>query len=225
MAMLALFLHLAVAVAAGESPSLKKGLCIPPGENFHCGDLEAFSRASWWYNWHTQSNHEKGPNYCTCSSECGPEPESPSFVPMVWGYHSNQSWHDDITDPVADKYPIILGFNEPDRGNRAFGADLSPEEAAAAWIELQVKCFPQFSILIHLGGHFSLKFITILLCLSHSLMEVEILFPSQAGTLSKVLTCSGALPWKKFWWAQLLLAGRPAGLTLFLRHVSDSVVE
>jgi len=137
MAMLALFLHLAVAVAAGESPSLKKGLCIPPGENFHCGDLEAFSRASWWYNWHTQSNHEKGPNYCTCSSECGPEPESPSFVPMVWGYHSNQSWHDDITDPVADKYPIILGFNEPDRGNRAFGADLSPEEAAAAWIELQ----------------------------------------------------------------------------------------
>ena len=32
MAMLALFFHLAVAVAAGESPSLKKGLCIPPGE-------------------------------------------------------------------------------------------------------------------------------------------------------------------------------------------------
>ena len=30
--MLALFVHLAVAVAAGESPSLKKGLCIPPGE-------------------------------------------------------------------------------------------------------------------------------------------------------------------------------------------------
>ena len=30
--MLALFLHLAVAAAAGESPSLKKGLCIPPGE-------------------------------------------------------------------------------------------------------------------------------------------------------------------------------------------------
>ena len=22
------------------------------------------------------------------------------------------------------RYPIILGFNEPDRGNRAFGADL-----------------------------------------------------------------------------------------------------
>ena len=33
-------------------------------------------------------------------------------------------------------------------------------------------------------------------CLTHSLMEVEILFPSQAGTLSKVLNCSGALPWK-----------------------------
>ena len=30
--MLALFVHLAVAVAAEESPSLKKGLCIPPGE-------------------------------------------------------------------------------------------------------------------------------------------------------------------------------------------------
>ena len=25
----------------GKSP--KKGLCIPPGENFHCGDLAAFN--------------------------------------------------------------------------------------------------------------------------------------------------------------------------------------
>ena len=37
-------------------------------QNFHCGDLAAFSRASWWYNWHTTPNHEMGPNFCTCDS-------------------------------------------------------------------------------------------------------------------------------------------------------------
>ena len=54
---------------------------------------------------------------------------------MVWGYdETDRPWHDDITDIVDDDYPIILGFNEP---NHAHQADLEPEEAAAAWIELQ----------------------------------------------------------------------------------------
>jgi len=134
-----LLLVVVVGSVAGEEPSFKKGLCIPPGENFHCGDLAAFSRASWWYNWHTTPNHEMGPNFCTCAStpDCYPEPKNPAFVPMIWGYHTNQSWHDDITDPVADKYPVILGFNEPNKAAKALGADLSPEEAAAAWIEIQ----------------------------------------------------------------------------------------
>ena len=55
---------------------------------------------------------------------------------MVWGYDaSDQPWHDDINDPVDHKYDTILGFNEPNRGFR--GADLTPEEDATAWIELQ----------------------------------------------------------------------------------------
>ena len=33
------------------------------------------------------------------------------------------------------RYPIILGFNEPNHKDQS---DLSPEVAAAAWIEIQV---------------------------------------------------------------------------------------
>jgi len=124
------------------SASPKKGLCIPPGENFHCGDLEAFSSVSWWYNWHTRPNHVVD-GYCSCDTapDCGPEPDKPSFIPMIWGYHTDDWWHDDIDDPVADKYHTILGFNEPNRGKyytpQVLGADLDPEVAAAAWVEIQ----------------------------------------------------------------------------------------
>ena len=30
-----------------QGKSSKKGLCIPPGENFHCGDLGAFKNVRW----------------------------------------------------------------------------------------------------------------------------------------------------------------------------------
>jgi len=53
---------------------------------------------------------------------------------MIWGYHEDNPWHDDESDPVAAKYPIILGFNEPNHKDQS---DLSPEVAAAAWIEIQ----------------------------------------------------------------------------------------
>jgi len=119
-----------------DSLSTKKGVCIPPGENFHCGDLESFSRVTWWYNWHTQPNHHVE-GYCTCDTapDCGPEPTEPAFVPMVWGYHEeDRPWHDDINDPVDEKYPIILGFNEPNHSDQS---DIDPETAAVAWVELQ----------------------------------------------------------------------------------------
>jgi len=124
----------------GKTVSSKKGLCIPPGKdsgdsNFHCGDLEAFSRVSWWYNWHTQPNHQVE-GHCTCDTapDCGPEPSEPAFVPMIWGYHEDAPWHDDESNPVAEKYHTILGFNEP---NHADQSDIDPETAAAAWIEIQ----------------------------------------------------------------------------------------
>jgi hypothetical protein len=53
---------------------------------------------------------------------------------MIWGYHEDQPWHDDESDPVAAKYHTILGFNEP---NHADQSDIDPETAAAAWIEIQ----------------------------------------------------------------------------------------
>ena len=54
---------------------------------------------------------------------------------MVWGYlEDDRPWHDDINDPVADDYNVILGFNEP---NHADQSDIPPEVAASAWLELQ----------------------------------------------------------------------------------------
>jgi len=117
--------------------SSKKGLCIPPGDNFHCGDIAAFTNVSWWYNWHVTPNHELVPpeEYCACSDPCGPPPKDKTFIPMVWGYlEDDRPWHDDINDPVADEYSVILGFNEP---NHADQADIPPEVAASAWMELQ----------------------------------------------------------------------------------------
>ena len=37
------FVFIAVLVHFCESKSAKKGVCIPPGTNFHCGDLAAFN--------------------------------------------------------------------------------------------------------------------------------------------------------------------------------------
>ena len=53
---------------------------------------------------------------------------------MIWGYHEDAPWHDDESNPVAEKYHTILGFNEP---NHADQSDIDPETAAAAWIEIQ----------------------------------------------------------------------------------------
>ena len=83
-------------------------------------------------------NHEAEPveDHCTCDTgPCGPPPEDKAFIPMVWGYdETDRPWHDDINDIVDDKYDIILGFNEPNHKDQS---DIPPEEAAAAWIELQ----------------------------------------------------------------------------------------
>jgi len=135
MGRLVTWLLLVLGTNGTSKPSAKKGLCIPPGKNFHCGDLAAFPRVSWWYNWHTRPNHEVE-GHCTCATapDCGPEPDSPTFVPMIWGYHEDNPYHDDESDPVAAKYPVILGFNEP---NHADQSDLSPQVAAEGWMEIQ----------------------------------------------------------------------------------------
>jgi len=115
--------------------SHKKGMCIPPGKNFHCGDFSVFSHASWWYNWYTEPNHVMD-GWCTCQDPagCEEEPDSPAFIPMIMGYHEDNPWHSDESNIVKDKYDTILVFNEP---NREEHSDLSPEVAAVGWMEIQ----------------------------------------------------------------------------------------
>ena len=106
-------------ICAEASVSHKKGVCIPPGKNFHCGDLEIFTSASWWYNWHTEPNHNKG--WCTCQDPagCGEEPKDKAFIPMIWGYKEENAFKADLDDIVRDEYDTILGFNEPNRPDQS----------------------------------------------------------------------------------------------------------
>ena len=76
------------------------------------------------------ANHDLPPDhYCTCpTGSCADQPADKSFIPMVWNIDLM------LNDPVEDRYPILLGFNEP---NHADQSNIEPEVAAAAWIELQ----------------------------------------------------------------------------------------
>jgi len=81
-----------------------------------CGDLGAFSGISWYYNWGSHWDHP----------ECQGGEVYPGFVPMIWGY-----WGQEL--PGLDQ-DTVLGFNEPNHHNQA---NLDPEKAAYAWLELQ----------------------------------------------------------------------------------------
>ena len=96
--------------------STKKGLSF--GKNkFYCGDVETFSNLNWYYNWGTEFH-----------PECGPQPQPGSFIPMIWGYWGH------INEIQADPYDTILGFNEPNHKDQS---NLSPEETAFGWIDIQ----------------------------------------------------------------------------------------
>ena len=58
---------LVLALLTATTCSPKKGVCIPPGKNLFCGDLETFSSVSWWYNWATRPNHDIA-GHCTCDT-------------------------------------------------------------------------------------------------------------------------------------------------------------
>ena len=44
--LVAIIFFLGIFVGIIQGKSSKKGLCIPPGTNFHCGDLAAFDNVS-----------------------------------------------------------------------------------------------------------------------------------------------------------------------------------
>lgn len=101
-----------------NSTSNKKGLSVAP-EFFMCGDVAAFSGISWYYNWGDHPNDWDHP-------ECGDGEAAPGFVPMIWGYWGQQF-------PNLE-FDTVLGFNEPNHQDQA---NLDPEDAAYAWLELQ----------------------------------------------------------------------------------------
>jgi len=97
--------------------SSKRGLAVPK-KRFICGDVAAFSGVSWWYNWGYDPVIDSSP-------DC---PVAPGFVPMIWGHWTNSEF------PPLPEYDTVLGFNEPNHHDQA---NLDPESAAMAWLELQ----------------------------------------------------------------------------------------
>jgi hypothetical protein len=73
----------------------------------------AFAGLAWWYNW----------------SLAGTPPAGIEFVPMVWGEKS-------LGAALPSGARFVLGFNEP---NFKAQANLTPQQAAAAWPMVEAK--------------------------------------------------------------------------------------
>ena len=128
--------------AINKSP--KKGLVVPFWPRHKCGDFEAFSTVSWWYNYHTyQDVQDRSPWWCTCQDGrppknhtiCFPQDETVEFHPMVYGVSGYGNRPDfDTEPPIADWSWLVLGYNEPDQKEQS---DIPPKVAAQAWKEMQ----------------------------------------------------------------------------------------
>jgi RNA polymerase sigma factor (sigma-70 family) len=89
--------------------------------------------ATWYYNWAANNNDVPGP--------AGVE-----FVPMIWG---KQNVTDATLAQAKDEGTDLLGFNEPDQGGQA---DMSVEDALAAWPKLQATGMRLGSPAVSYGG-------------------------------------------------------------------------
>jgi hypothetical protein len=72
---------------------------------------------TWWYDWGLTPN--------------GVPPGGPEFVPMIWNASYTEA---DLQTKVSVNAKYLLTFNEPNFGNQA---NLTPQQAAAAWPTLQ----------------------------------------------------------------------------------------
>jgi len=139
--------------------SSKKGLVIPYWPRHRCGDFQAFSTVSWWYNYHThndprQCNDEGYKWWCKCPEgsvhKCLPDAEDNlHFVPMIQGvpgYGRHPNW----SEPhVEEWYYHLLGYNEPNQPDQA---NIPPEKAAQEWIKLE-KEHPDKVLIAPATGH------------------------------------------------------------------------
>ena len=74
---------------------------------------------TWYYNW----NPMPSPNTGGVKAE---------FVPMIW--NEKHATDELLAEVKAGKYPVLLGFNEPDGEGQA---DMTVEEAIALWPKLE----------------------------------------------------------------------------------------
>lgn len=81
-------------------------------EDCHGGDVAALG-ASWWMSWQTHP-------------PCGAAGE---HVPMIWGRQ-----HVGLVHSLPGGSGWLMGFNEPNRGDQA---NMSPQEAAHHWPQLE----------------------------------------------------------------------------------------
>jgi len=115
---------------------------VPYWPNWRCGDFQAFSTVGWWYNYRPMADvREEQPWWCKCPSgetdACLPDPDDKvvhvPMIPSLPGYGVNANLT--LPDAAAWNY-YLLGWNEP---NQEDHANIPPEVAAEAWIELQEK--------------------------------------------------------------------------------------
>ncbi|VUD69279.1 hypothetical protein TDB9533_04646 [Thalassocella blandensis] len=105
-----------------ELKSEKRGLAYG---HHSPNDLSALQNGmSWWYNWSVVPDNAVSSSYADYGME---------FVPMAWNGEFNETQLRNYLDQHPDvKY--LLGFNEP---NFAEQANLTPQQAAAAWPTLE----------------------------------------------------------------------------------------
>jgi len=128
-----------------DGRSSKKGLVIPHWPRVICHDFEAFTTASWWYNYHTYENvTDISPWWCSCpggrahgDAACfPPHPENMVFMPMIYGIPGQGHRPDDHDPDVADYMDTVLAYNEP---NMKVQSNISPADAAFHYSELTQK--------------------------------------------------------------------------------------
>ena len=130
MALLSLLALASIAVAADRNE--KRGLvCVPDPD--HADDNKPWagpdSDITWYYNYQDQPSAAFS-DYSQSEFE---------FVPMMWGVSSNlkdTTFLDHVKELIDDGRNIthVLGFNEPDAPNSWGGSDVSPKDAAQAWV-------------------------------------------------------------------------------------------
>ena len=127
----------------GTRRSSKKGVVVPHWPSVRCGDLDAFSSIGWWYNYHTFPEvYQVTPGWCRCAdgkppadhSVCFPSDPEVVFIPLVHGIPGFGNRPEEDDPAVRDEFDTVLGYNEPNQPDQS---DIPPEEAAAAWVELQ----------------------------------------------------------------------------------------